>query len=181
MRVIAGSARGIVLAAPRSRGTRPITDRLKETVFGILADRVIAARVLDLYAGSGAIGIEALSRGAASCCFVEHGREALLTLRRNVERARLEAGAEVIGGEVSSFLSSFSGEPFDLVFVDPPFAEPAILGPLERLVPHLAPSAIVVVRRFWRSGLPRVAGLVPRRERRLGETVVTFLEAEAGQ
>ncbi|HEX2884297.1 MAG TPA: RsmD family RNA methyltransferase, partial [Candidatus Limnocylindria bacterium] len=77
MRVIAGSARGVPLAAPKDRSTRPITDRVKETLFAILGDRVPDARVIDLYAGSGAIGIEALSRGAAEAGFVERGREAV--------------------------------------------------------------------------------------------------------
>ncbi|PZR62587.1 MAG: 16S rRNA (guanine(966)-N(2))-methyltransferase RsmD [Chloroflexi bacterium] len=181
MRVIAGSARGIVLAAPRNRATRPITDRVKETVFGILGDRVPLARVLDLYAGSGAIGIEALSRGAEHCCFVEHGREALAILRQNLERARLDDRAEVRAGEVLRFLAAFGGDRFDLAFLDPPFSERAILAPLERLVPHLSPRATVIVRRFWRTELPSVAGLIPWRERRLGETVVAFLEREEEQ
>ena len=81
MRVIAGAARGIVLVAPRDRATRPIADRVKETLFAILGDRVPEARVLDLYAGSGAIGIEALSRGAAHATFVELARHALDVLR----------------------------------------------------------------------------------------------------
>jgi 16S rRNA G966 N2-methylase RsmD len=86
MRVIAGTARGASLSAPRDKGTRPITDRVKETLFGILADRVIDARVLDLYAGSGAIGIEALSRGAVSATFVERGRDAVAAIRANLAR-----------------------------------------------------------------------------------------------
>ena len=80
MRVIAGTARGIQLTAPRDRATRPITDRVKETLFGILGERVLDARVLDLYAGSGAVGIEALSRGAAQATFVEQGRAALAAI-----------------------------------------------------------------------------------------------------
>jgi 16S rRNA (guanine(966)-N(2))-methyltransferase RsmD len=89
MRVIAGVARGVPLAAPRDRGTRPITDRVKETLFGILGERVLEARVVDLYAGSGAIGIEALSRGASHATFVERNRQAVGVIGSNLERTGL--------------------------------------------------------------------------------------------
>src|SRR3990170_6777124 len=98
MRVIAGVARGQPLIAPRDRDTRPITDRVKETLFAILGDRVPDARVLDLYAGSGAIGIEALSRGALHATFVERGRDALAALGANLARTGLDASARVAAG-----------------------------------------------------------------------------------
>jgi 16S rRNA (guanine(966)-N(2))-methyltransferase RsmD len=177
MRVIAGAARGVPLAAPRDRGTRPITDRVKETLFGILGERVIEARVLDLYAGSGAIGIEALSRGAASATFLERGRGALATIRANLARTRLGDAAEVQAGDVLRWLASAPiGPTYDLAFLDPPYEERAILAPLERLPPLLAPDATVVVKHFWRTEVPSVEGLRPWRERRFGETALTFLE-----
>ena len=178
MRVIAGTAGGIRLIAPRDRGTRPITDRVKETLFGILGERVIDARVLDLYAGSGAIGIEALSRGAAHATFVEKGRAALAAIAENLRRAGLAEEAEVRGVEVSRFLASASSEAdrFDLVVLDPPYEERAILPPLEGLVPLLAPSATVVVKHFWRTPVPVPDGLRTWRDRRFGETTLTFLE-----
>src|SRR5438309_12034919 len=104
MRVIAGSAGGVPLQAPRDVLTRPITDRVKETLFGILGSRVPDARVLDLYAGSGAIGIEALSRGAARATFVERGAPALSALRANLARTRLVDRPTVIAGDVVTFL-----------------------------------------------------------------------------
>jgi 16S rRNA (guanine(966)-N(2))-methyltransferase RsmD len=178
MRVIAGSAGGIQLIAPRHRGTRPITDRVKETLFGILGERVVDARVLDLYAGSGAIGIEALSRGAAHATFVEKGRAALAAIAENLRRASLAEGAEVRGVEVSRFLASAAtaADRFDLVVLDPPYEERAILPPLEGLVPLLAPSATVVVKHFWRTPVPVPDGLRTWRDRRFGETTLTFLE-----
>jgi len=106
MRVIAGSARGVPLAAPPGNRTRPITDRVKETLFGILGARIPDARVLDLYAGSGAIGIEALSRGAASAAFVEADGRAVATLRDNLRRTRLAADATVVAMEVEGFLAA---------------------------------------------------------------------------
>jgi 16S rRNA (guanine966-N2)-methyltransferase len=175
MRVVAGSARGRRLVAPRTRGTRPITDRVKETLFGILGEAVLDARVLDLYAGSGAVGIEALSRGAAQCTFVERGREALSALRRNLEETGFGHAATVVDGDVLRFLDAQPTHRYGLVMLDPPFAERAILAPLERLVPHLAPGAIVVVRHFWRTSFEAPRQLAEVRERRLGETRLSFL------
>lgn len=175
MRVIAGTARGVPLAAPRGKATRPITDRVKETLFGILGERVPDARVLDLYAGSGAIGIEALSRGAASADFVERDRSALSALRTNLERTRLE-GASVHEADVERFLATAEG-PWDLVVLDPPYEVRAIVAPLRALVPRLAPGASVVIKHFWRAETPEVTGLAVTRQRRFGETMLTFLEA----
>jgi 16S rRNA (guanine(966)-N(2))-methyltransferase RsmD len=174
--VIAGSAGGIRLDAPRDRQIRPITDRVKEALFAILGERVVDARVLDLYAGSGAIGIEALSRGAAHATFVERSRDALALIRRNLQHTRLDTQAQVLPAEVDRFLAGAVGDRYDLVFLDPPYEERAILAPLERLGPMLAPGATVVVKAFWRTPIPAPEGLRPWRERRFGETALTFLE-----
>jgi len=178
MRVIAGTARGIQLAAPRDRGTRPITDRVKETLFGILGERVLDARVLDLYAGSGAVGIEALSRGAARATFVEKGRAALTAIGENLRRAGVKESADVRAQDVARYLASAAAEEdrFDLVVLDPPYEQRAILPPLEGVVALLAPSATVVVKHFWRTSVPVPDGLRRWRDRRFGETTLTFLE-----
>lgn len=178
MRVIAGIARGVPLAAPRNRGTRPITDRVKETLFAILGERVPDARVLDLYAGSGAIGIEALSRGAACADFVEHGRSALEAIRANLAKTRLEGDARVHATDVDRFLAGPEGGPWDLVLLDPPYEVRAIVAPLVALLPHLAPGATVVVKHFWRTEIPAVDRLATTRQRRFGETMLTYLELE---
>ena len=178
MRVIAGSARGVPLVAPRDRGTRPITDRVKETLFGILGDRVPDARVLDLYAGSGAIGIEALSRGAAAADFVEHARASVESVRTNLVKTRLEADARVHAADVERFLATTEHGPWDLVAMDPPYEVRAIVGPLSGVVRHLAPGATVVVKHFWRTTVPPVDRLAAFRQRRFGETMLTFLEME---
>lgn len=177
MRVIAGTARGLRLVAPRDPATRPIADRVKETLFAILGERVIGARVLDLYAGSGAVGIEALSRGAEHATFVERSRDALSAIRENLARTGMGDRASVHPGDVTAFLAATNDPAWDLVVADPPYAERAILAPLERLVPHLTPGAMVVVKHFWRTPIPEPAGMVRRRERRFGETGLTFLEA----
>ena len=180
MRVIAGTARGRPLVAPRGTATRPISDRVKETLFAILADRVLDARVLDLYAGSGAVGIEALSRGAAHCVFVEHDRRALTAIRENLERAAVGGRGSVQGQDVLAYLASPSSDRFSLVILDPPYAERAILAPLERLAGRLAPGAVVVVKHHWRTPIPIPRGLTAWRERRFGETALTFLAAIDG-
>jgi 16S rRNA (guanine966-N2)-methyltransferase len=180
MRVIAGSARGVPLRAPRDPGTRPITDRVKETLFAILGERVLDARVLDLYAGSGAIGIEALSRGAASADFVERHRAATDALQGNLSITRLADDATVHVTEVDSFLRLTGDGPWNLVVLDPPYEVRAIVAPLRAVIPHLAPGAVVVVKHFWRTEVPRVDRLVPVRQRRFGETMLTFLEMEDG-
>src|SRR5687768_10976054 len=121
MRVIAGTARGVPLTAPRDRGTRPITDRVKETLFAILRDRVPESRILDLYAGSGAIGIEGLSRGATSADFVERGRSGVEAIRANLAATRLEESARVHAVPVERFLAAAQPAPWDIVVLDPPY------------------------------------------------------------
>jgi 16S rRNA (guanine966-N2)-methyltransferase len=120
VRVIAGSAKGRRLIGPDTRETRPLTDRAREAVFSALAGLVEEAEVLDLYAGSGSIGIEALSRGAGRVVFVEKGREALGALRQNLTTLGF-ANVTVVGQDVSEFLRTTAGR-FDLIFFDPPWA-----------------------------------------------------------
>src|SRR5690606_41956189 len=116
MRVIGGSRRGLRLAARPGRATRPAADRVKEALFNILAARVPGARVLDLFAGTGALGIEALSRGAASACFVERSPKAARVLRSNVEKAHFQAQARIVAGDVLRVLPRLAeeGASFDL-------------------------------------------------------------------
>jgi len=176
MRVIAGTARGVSLLAPRDPLTRPITDRVKETLFAILDSRTPAARVLDLYAGSGAVGIEALSRGAEHVTFVERGTLAVSSVRANLDRTHLADRATVVAGDVLSFLDRDGARRHDLAILDPPYEERAILAPLQRLAAQLELGGMVVVKHFWRTPVPEPRGLVQIRVRRFGETALTFLE-----
>jgi 16S rRNA (guanine966-N2)-methyltransferase len=180
-RVIAGSARGIRLLAP-GEGTRPLADRVKQTLFAILEPDLPGARVLDLFAGSGAGGIEALSRGAASAVFVEKAAGAARAIAENLTRTRLGANARVVRSDVIAYLAGPSAQdgPFDVVLVDPPFADVAVIrATLDRLgappAHVLAPQAWVVARYFWRDTPPEIVGLLASvRTRRFGETGVTF-------
>ncbi len=119
MRVVGGKARGMRLLSVPGEGTRPITDRVKTALFGVLGERVQGARVLDLFAGTGSVGIEALSRGAARVVFVDRSPKALRVLRENLRRTRLEEGAEVVLDDAFRYLSR-TEEPFDLIYVAPP-------------------------------------------------------------
>jgi 16S rRNA (guanine966-N2)-methyltransferase len=177
-RVIAGSAKGIRLAAP-GEGTRPLTDRVKQTLFGILEPDLDGAHVLDLFAGSGAAGIEALSRGAAAATFVERDPKAAGVIEANLRRTDLTGAATVVRATAERFLARPAGGPFDLVFLDPPYDDrAALLAALERLGASDAPlteDARVVAKHFWRDAPPATAGLLAsERERRFGETALTF-------
>jgi 16S rRNA (guanine966-N2)-methyltransferase len=178
MRVIAGTAGGRRLAAPKDPQTRPISDKVKESLFGSIGERMVGALVLDLYAGSGAIGIEALSRGAAQATFVERARPALSVIRENLERTGLADRATVEARSVEAFLGAPTGTRWDVVVLDPPYAERTLDLPLDRLRAHLAPGALVVVKHFWRTPMPTDTGFAVIRSRRFGETALTFLEEE---
>ena len=119
MRVIAGSAKGRVLRAPRTPATRPITDRAKESLFAILAPRLPGARFLDLFAGTGSVGIEALSRGCAHATFVERSASALADIRHNLEVTGLAARADVAARDVFAYLRG-TPTPYEVIFVAPP-------------------------------------------------------------
>jgi 16S rRNA (guanine(966)-N(2))-methyltransferase RsmD len=121
MRIIAGTYRSRALEAPPGLATRPTSDRLRETLFNVLAGRIAGAAFLDLYAGSGAVGLEALSRGAQSAAFVERSPAALKMLRGNLARLGIGDGFRVHAGSVSAFLRGKQAAPFDVVFLDPPY------------------------------------------------------------
>ena len=183
-RVIAGAAKGIRLRAP-GPGTRPIADRVKQTLFAILEPDLAGARVLDLFAGSGAGGIEALSRGAAAATFVEKDQGAAAVIEANLRATGLGGrAAAVIRWDVVRWLGEANvGEAFDLVLVDPPYAETALLGRvleiLGRTDAPLAPDARVVAKHFWRDRPPeRIGRLLIERERRFGETALSFYRFE---
>jgi len=168
-------------------GTRPTSDRVRESLFGALesADAIDGARVLDLYAGSGALGLEALSRGAASTDLVERGRQAAALIRRNaatVAKAGGAAAARVHEMAVHTYLLRASGT-FDLVFSDPPYDldDEAMTADLVALAPLLSPQALVVVERGRRSTPPdfAAAGLELFREKAYGDTVLWWAEPTA--
>jgi len=120
MRIIAGQWKGTRLNSPAGMNTRPTTDRVKESVFSILGDRVVGAKVLDLCAGTGNLGLEALSRGAESAVFVEKSGKALALIRENCEKVRA-GNARIVRGDALRFIRNGDGESFSLIFFDPPY------------------------------------------------------------
>lgn len=176
MRVIAGTAKGRTLLVPPGGGTRAATDRIRETLFGILTPDLPGSVVLDLFAGSGSLGIEALSRGAARATFVERAPGAITVLRRNIDRAGFGDRATVVKAEVLAFLAAPADA--DLAFCDPPFAEVALLG---RVLEQAAAPGRLIVARILRKHPPVVpASLTVARTRELGEEALLFLRYDAG-
>jgi 16S rRNA (guanine966-N2)-methyltransferase len=182
-RIVAGAAGGRRLSVPAGRGTRPTADRAREGLFAtVLAIRgpLDGARVLDLYAGSGAVGLEALSRGASDVLLVESDPRAARVIRRNIETVRLP-GARLLADRAERVLARGPGAdpPRDVVFADPPYAAPdeEVRRVLAALRGHgwLAPGALVVVERATRSGpFDWPAGYTPERSRGYGEATLWY-------
>lgn len=180
-RIVAGRAGGRRLAVPPGSGTRPTSDRAREGLFSslvALCGPLDGLRVLDLFAGSGAVGLEALSRGAGHVCLVESDAKALRTIRANVAEVRLP-GAEVVAGKVARVLSAAASAPYDVVFADPPYAVDAreVTAMLQALREGgwVAPGSVVAVERATRAGELRwPEGYEPERSRRYGEATLWY-------
>jgi len=179
MRIIAGEAKGRRIKAPRGRATRPMRDFVREAVFSMLGGAVARARVLDLFAGSGSLGLEALSRGAREAMFVDRGREAGRIIKENLETLGMAEKGKVIRAEVLDYLrkARFPENGFNLIFIDPPYR--IDLGYRQEMLKRLAeggflaPSAVVIIEAPLRSSPPGSPEGVHFRERRkYGETAV---------
>jgi len=182
VRVIAGEAKGRRLAGIRQGDLRPTTDRVREALFSTLGPAVAGARVLDLFAGSGAVGIEALSRGAAAAVFVDSDPEAVAAIRANLELTGLAGRASVQRLPAAQFVSRgarAAGGPFDVAFLDPPYRAgfPADLLAALAASGMLTERAEVIVESAALTEPPPVAGLVPLLVRRYGDTSLVFLGA----
>jgi 16S rRNA (guanine966-N2)-methyltransferase len=176
LRVISGSAGGLLLQSPKRHALRPTQDRIRQVIFSSLAERVPGARVLDLFAGTGALGIEALSRGAAEAVFVEREKEAAECIRRNLAHCRLSG--EVRVGDAFAYLKEAT-DTFDLVFADPPYLKQRgtldhdpLLAAVERI---LAPNGLFVWEHFAGQQVDEVANWQVVRQKNYGETGLTFL------
>ncbi len=184
MRIIAGTLRSRTLEAPPGLATRPTSDRLRETLFNVLAPRIEGAEFLDLYAGTGAVGIEALSRGAAQVVFVESAPAALKALRGNLTRLGITKGFHIQPGSVTAYLRhGRRSHAFDVVFLDPPYDAveeyAAALGLLGGAAKELlAPGAVVIAEHRRKEKLEESHGvLVRRRLLEQGDAALSFYEA----
>lgn len=179
MRVIAGAAKGHRLETIEGLATRPTTDRIKETLFNIIAFDLPECSFLDLFSGSGAIGIEALSRGAAEAVFVENAAECQQVIQRNLEHTKLGVRARLMGEDVFSALRKLSAEQkaFDIIYMDPPYASGLYEQVLEKIVAGglLQQEGYLITERSAKIPLTPPAGMAILREKAYKTTILTFL------
>lgn len=184
MRVIAGVAKGHPLKAPKGSGTRPTADRVREALFNVLAARVPDARVLDGFAGTGALGIEALSRGASAAVFVEQDAAVAAIIRENLGRTGLAAQGTVLVQDIAQMARYAAHGPFDLIFLDPPYDR----GWVERLLglfgpgQLLSPAGLLMLEHSRREAAPAAAGNLEQvRQLTYGDTVISLFRGRRGQ
>lgn len=179
MRIIGGVGRGRKLRAPKGSGTRPTGDRVKQTLFDILAPRVRDCRFLDAFAGAGGIGIEALSRGASRAVLIDHDREAAAAIHENLEGLGLAGKAQVFRQDVRVALAALgdSGVRFDIVYLDPPYDSPLYEELLEGIgrMGLLQDGGVAVAEHFHKRALPEtIGGLVRARMVKIGDHRLSF-------
>ncbi len=182
MRIIAGEFGSRRIAAPPGRATRPMLDRVREALFSSIHSRLVGANVLDLFAGSGSLGLEALSRGARHVRFVEHGAPALGALRKNVATLAVGDRVTIVGDDAMK--RATWGPPPDLAFLDPPYAllaerRPRLLALADALVRHVAPAGLVVLHTPRDALAPADVEGVSARVRRYGTNDLWYLEQPA--
>ena len=176
MRVITGTARGVQLKTPDGMVTRPTTDRVKEAMFSIIHFDLPGAAVLDLFGGTGQLGIEAISRGAKSAVFVDAGESACRLIRENLKRTRMEGQGRVVRSDYLDYLSR-TKEQFDIILLDPPYAEVFLENALKRIteIDILRSGGIIVTERPLDKELPwEFEGYERSRDYKYGKTILTI-------
>lgn len=169
--------KGRRLATPRWEGLRPSSDRLRETLFNILASRLLGARVLDGYAGTGAVGLEAWSRGASEVVFVERDARAVALIRENLEHCGAAKGCVIMRADIGRLPEPFGARRFDLILLDPPYAEPDLDALLTRAAAWLAADGLLVLEHARRRAVPLAAGdLVHIRVVQSGDSALSFYQ-----
>lgn len=179
MRVISGSARGHKLKAPEGLNTRPTTDRIKESLFNIIAMDLYECKFLDLFSGSGGMGIEALSRGAEKAVFVDKDRESISIIKDNLKATKLDGKAQVLNCDITSAISRLGslGEKFDIIFMDPPYNKGLVETALTYIVKEnlLATDGYIIAEQSQEDEIPSISGLVVTRIKDYKITKMTFL------
>jgi 16S rRNA (guanine966-N2)-methyltransferase len=175
MRIIAGAFKGRMLQAPTWDGLRPTSDRLRETLFNVLAPRIAGARVLDVCAGTGAVGLEALSRGARCVTFAEQDRRAVSLIEANLRKCQVSGGYTIERRDALARATVFPGGPFDIVFLDPPYAQRSLDPWLQLAAANAATDGLIVLEHATRQDAPATpAGLARTRVLRQGDSTLTF-------
>ena len=180
MRVISGKARGVSLKTPEGLTTRPTTDRVKEALFSIIQFDLPGTKVLDLFGGTGQLGIEAISRGAKSAVFVDEQERACALIRENLRRAKMEKEGSVIRSDYLSYLSRCR-ETFDIIFLDPPYAEVFLENSLKKIteIDILQSGGIIIAERPLGKDLPwDLPGYTRSRDYKYGKTLLTLYRKE---
>jgi 16S rRNA (guanine(966)-N(2))-methyltransferase RsmD len=182
MRVISGSARGLKLKAPEGLGTRPTTDRIKESLFNIIAQDIYGCCFLDLFSGSGAMAVEALSRGAERAVLIDKDSQSIRSIRANVEAARVSDRAEIMSCDVMTGIAALGkrGERFDIIFMDPPYNKGLVQESLAQIVKAgiLAEDGFIIAEQSQDDPQPEIDGLNVYRVKDYKITKMTFLSAE---
>ncbi|HIT33206.1 MAG TPA: 16S rRNA (guanine(966)-N(2))-methyltransferase RsmD [Candidatus Faecousia intestinigallinarum] len=183
MRVIAGSARGVILKTPEGSKTRPTADRVKEALFSILQFELPGAAVLDLFGGTGQLGIEALSRGAARAVFLDEQESACRLIRENLRRSKLESQGRVLRGDYRQYLRTCR-EQYRIIFLDPPYAEVFLEDAINIIteIDILQSGGIIAIERPLGKALPQeIPGFSRSRDYKYGKTLLTFYKKGEGE
>jgi 16S rRNA (guanine966-N2)-methyltransferase len=189
VRIVAGTLRGRTLDGPKWEGLRPTSDALRETLFNVLGPSVVGVRVLDAFAGTGAVGIEAVSRGAARATFIERDPRAIALIERNIAALGVENACAIIRGDfvtnpdvsLAEAVAKAGGGTFNLIFLDPPYEIPDIDAAIRRAAELIAPAGRVVVEHGRKRELPAsVPGLAKYRTLNAGDSALSFYTAVEG-
>lgn len=183
MRVISGKARGLKLNTPKNKDVRPTTDRVKESLFNIINFYIMDNDVLDLFAGTGSLGIECLSRGANKCVFVDKSKESMAIVKSNIKKARVENESTTMNIDFKSAIKSLGskGEKFTIIFMDPPYYENMFIDALKLVEENnlLEEDGIIVVEHDTKDSFPDGVGrLYKSRDKKYGNTTLTFYKME---
>ncbi len=179
MRVISGKARGLKLNTPKNEDVRPTTDRVKESLFNIINGYIIDGEILDLFAGTGSLGIECLSRGANTCVFVDVSKTSIDIVKSNIKKARVEDNAEILNIDYKSAIDKVKNKTykFDIIFMDPPYYENMFMDALKKIDESdiLKDDGIIVVEHDTKQEFPESIGkLIKDRSKKYGNTTLTF-------
>ncbi|GAA0707992.1 16S rRNA (guanine(966)-N(2))-methyltransferase RsmD [Paraclostridium ghonii] len=183
MRVISGKARGLKLNTPKNEDVRPTTDRVKESLFNIINGYIIDGEILDLFAGTGSLGIECLSRGASKCVFVDLNKSSIDIVKSNIKKARVEANSEVMNIDFKSAIEKVKNNSykFDVIFMDPPYYKDMFIDALKKIEQSniLKEDGIIVVEHDTKHEFPENVGkLCKNRNKKYGNTTLTFYSME---
>lgn len=183
MRVISGKARGLKLNTPKNDDVRPTTDRVKESLFNMINSYIMDSNILDLFAGTGSLGIECLSRGAKNCVFVDISKESIAIVKSNIKKARVENESTVINADFKDAVSRLKVQKnkFDVIFMDPPYYKDMFVDALEKIddADLLNEDGLIIVEHDTKDVFPeKIARLEKSKDKKYGNTTLTFYKME---